>query len=136
MAKKKDKKKAEKKEKKREREFFRKCQSALVEITKAEPSIEEVSLRTKHKEWVRWIGTDAGYELWFKTADYPFSQTPDIEQRGYKIIRVKLGKATRKYTLSYDLPAGEKKEHPYDIRLALARDIPGPPEGPSVWGEG
>ena len=110
--------------------------STDVEILGSKASVDDVYLNTKKKEWVTWTGVDEAYELWFRDSQWAFG-TPDKVSTGYKIIVVPHGHKTKKWSLDYELPPGSKpREHKYSIHLAASAGAGGPPEGPSVWGEG
>ena len=115
----------------------REPKDGVVTILKSTPSEKEIVLNIKQHDSVRWLGEDMAYELWFEDAAWNFKQSWDKTSTGYKIIEVKQGKHTQKYTLEDDDAApGTKTSHPYDIRKATATNQSGPPNGPIVWGEG
>jgi hypothetical protein len=110
-------------------------QDVTVCITAQTPDIMQARVKADGSQRVCWKGHGAAYDIYFKTADWPFEETAPGSTADYMIIHVESMKASELYTLKERLSLGEESKHPYEVRDP-ANPSMAPPGGPEIIGEG
>jgi hypothetical protein len=101
------------------------------------PDIMSATVKADGKQRVCWKGHGQAYEIYFKTADWPFDEPPTLGPTGeWSGLHAPADSAGDLHTLK-GLSPGETKTYEYEIRLPGADAASTPPgAGPEIVGEG
>ncbi len=113
-------------------------------VNRLYPDVLKQKMKADGKQRVSWKGQDAGYEIWFEAATWPFEEAADEEREAsgikYSIIKVPaystLNETSNAFTLIEQLPAGTSKEYSYRVGTDPATGLLAPPNSPAIVGEG